>query len=108
MLLKDCPVGSVVRLVSLHGKTDYDAHYFQGTFVVFECNGVNCIKDIEGDLWDNIYDDEDFQFDIVSQPNIPTNHVRQITLDSVTYKLTPISEPRMVEIDGVIYKMEPA
>ena len=107
MLLRDCPVGSEVRLVSYYGVTDYDMDYWEGKFVVFERNGVNCVKDGDGDIREDVYNDKDYQFEIVSQPNTPNNHARQITLDGVTYKLTPITERKMIEIDGVVYEMEP-
>lgn len=108
MLLKDCPVGSVVRLVSLCGDTDYDLDNWEGIFCVFKLDGVNCVKDGYGDIRDDIADDEDYQFEIVLQPKTPNNHARQITLDDVTYKLTPITERKKIEIDGVEYYMEPA
>lgn len=106
MLLKDCPVGSVVRLVSWYGDTDYDLDNWEGMFGVVEYNGVSCVKDRDGNIRDDIYDDEDYQFEIVSQPNTPNNHARQVTLDGVTYKLTPITERKTIEIDGVVYEME--
>lgn len=106
MLLRDCPVGSVVRLVSLGCETDSDADYWKGSFVVLERDGVNCVKDGDGDIWNDIYDDEDYQFEIVSQPNTPNNHARQIVLDGVTYRLTPATERKTIEIDGVVYEME--
>ena len=106
MLLKDCPVGSEVRLVSCCGHTDHGMHNWEGTFVVFEHDGVNYVKDREGDIRGDIYDDEDYQFEIVSQPNTPNNHARQIVLDGVTYKLTPITKRKKIEIDGVEYYME--
>ena len=106
MLLRDCPVGSEVRLVSFCGDTDCNLGRWKGTFVVVEHNGVNSVKDGSGDIRDDIDDDEDFQFEIVSQPHTPNNHARQITLDGVTYKLTPITEHKKIEIDGVVYEME--
>lgn len=106
MLLKDCPVGSVVKLVSFCGRTNYNIDYFRGKFVVFEYNGVNCINDGEDCIRDDLYDDKDYQFEIVSQPNTFNNHAHQITLDGVTYKLTPITERKKIEIDGVEYYME--
>lgn len=106
MLLKDCPVGSVVRLVTLCGDTDYGMCNWEGTFVVFEYNGVNCVKDGADDIRDDVYNDKDYQFEIVSQPKTPNNHARQITIDGVTYKITPITERKKIEIDGVVYEME--
>lgn len=106
MLLKDCPVGSVVRLVSFRGDTNYDLDHWQGKFRVIEYNGVNCVKDGDGDIRDDISDDEDYQFEIVSQPKTPSDHARQITIDGVTYKLTPATERKTIEIDGVVYEME--
>lgn len=106
MLLKDCPSGSVVRLVSWYGDADYDLDNWQGMFSVFECNGVNCVKDGDGNIRDDISGNEYYQFEIVSQPNTPNNHARQITLDGVTYRLTPITERKTIEIDGVVYEMD--
>ena len=106
MLLRDCPVGSEVRLVSLCGETDDIPKNLNGTFVVFECDGVNCIKDGRNNTRDDIYNDKDYQFEIVSQPTTIHNHARKITLDGVTYKLTPITERTKIEIDGVVYEME--
>lgn len=106
MLLKDCPVGSEVRLVSLYGCTDYNTDFWKGTFVVFEHNGVNCVKDRDGDIRDDISDDADYQFEIVSQPATTHNHARQITLDGVTYKITLAGKRKTIEIDGVVYEME--
>lgn len=110
MLLKDCPVGSVVRLVSICDNTDYMAYntvFSRGTFVVYKYDGVNCIIDRDGYIRNDIFDDKDYQFEIVSQPNTPNNHTRQITIDGITYKLTPTAVPKNIEIDGVVYKMEP-
>ena len=106
MLLRDCPVGSEVRLVSLYGDTGYNIDYWKGTFVVVEHNGVNCVKNVYGDIRDDVYDDECYQFEIVSQLITSNNHARKITLDGVTYKLTPITERKKIEIDGVVYEME--
>ena len=108
MLLRDCPVGSEVRLVSFCGVTDYDMNWWKGTFVVFEHNGVNCVKDRDGDIRDEISNNPFYHFEIVSQPNTPNNHVRQITIDGVTYKLTLAEKRKTIEIDGVEYYMEPA
>ena len=68
---------------------------------------MNCVQDGRDYIRDDISDDADYQFEIVSQPNTPNNHARQITLDGVTYKLTPITERKKIEIDGVVYEMEP-
>ena len=106
MLLRDCPVGSVVRLASLYGETYYDIDYWIGMFGVIEHNGVNCVKDRDGYLRDDISDDADYQFEIVLHPNIPNNHTRQITIDCVTYKLTIAGQRKTIEIDGVVYEME--
>lgn len=108
MLLKDCPVGSEVQLVTLCGNTGYNIDYWKGTFVVLERDGVNCVKDGYGDIRDDVYDDENYQFEIVSQPNTPNNHAHKITLDGITYKLTPITERKKIEIDGVVYEMDAA
>lgn len=106
MLLKYCPVGSVVRLVSFKGGHVRGMGHWKGTFVVFEHDGVSCIRDRDGDIRDDVYGDSYYQFEIVSQTNIPNNHARQITLNGVTYKLTPITERKKIEIDGVVYEME--
>lgn len=106
MLLRDCPVGSEVKLVTLCGTAHYPVGYLRGTFGVFERDGVNCVQDGRGDIRDDISDDADYQFEIVSQPKTPNNHARQITIDGVTYKITPITEHKKIEIDGVVYEME--
>ena len=108
MLLRDCPVGSVVRLASLYGETYYDIDYWIGMFGVIEHNGVNCVKDRDGYLRDDISDNAEYQFEIVSQPTTPHNHAHKITLDGITYKLTPITKRKTIEIDGVVYEMEAA
>lgn len=106
MLLKDCPVGSEVRLALFCGKADYGMKHWKGTFIVFECDGANCVRDGEGIIRSDVSCNEGYQFEIVSQPNTLHNRARQITLDGVTYKLTPITERKKIEIDGVIYEME--
>lgn len=85
MLLRDCPVGSEVRLVSFCGVTDYGIYHWEGAFVVFEHDGVNCVQDGNGDIRDDIYDDANYQFEIVSQS---------------------ITKRKKIEIDGVVYEME--
>lgn len=85
MLLRDCPVGSEVRLVSFCGFTDYGIDHWEGTFVVFEHDGVNCVQDRDGYLRDDISDNANYQFEIVSQS---------------------ITERKKIEIDGVVYEME--
>ena len=89
MLLRDCPVGSEVRLVSFCGVTDYDMDYWEGKFVVFEYNGVNSVKNGTGGIRDDVYNDANYQFEIVSQPNTPNNRTHQITLDGVTFRPNP-------------------
>lgn len=106
MLLKDCPVGSVVRLKTLCG---YDVGFscWLGEFEV-KLNGYRkYITDNNGYNRYGLEEVEDYQFEIVSLPNTPNNRARQITIDGVTYKLTPTAVPKNIEIDGVVYKMEP-
>lgn len=105
MLLKDCPVGSEVRLVSFCGVADYGLDFWKGTFVVLERDGVNCVKNGDGCIRDDVYNDEDFQFEIVSQPKPETHN--KIYFKGEYYNLIPTSSSSFIEIDGVEYYMEP-
>ena len=105
MLLKDCPVGSEVRCVKWGSSYDVPCE-IQGELTVLErANGEKYFVAKDKMEWDE-YECKNDDYEIVSQPNTPNNHVRQITLDGVTYKLTPITERKTIEIGGVIYEME--
>lgn len=103
MLLKDCPVGSFVRLVSYDGDEDHGCGHWEGEFLVERGGGYgeNFVTDGDGDIRDDVYDDEDYQFEIVTPTQSNT-----ITLNGKTYKLKPHTEPRLTVIDGVTYEME--
>ena len=102
MLLRDCPVGSIVRLVSLEGEKPI-AGWWIGEFAVFQANGVNAVKDGHGDIRDDVHDDEGFQFEIVPPP--PAQH-KTVYLKGKTYNLIPVKTSDVIEIDGVEYYME--
>lgn len=64
MLLKDCPVGSVARLVSFLGE-EVKVPRLLGVFEVL-CNGErNFVIDGEGNKRMHFYNDPDYQFEIV-------------------------------------------
>lgn len=107
MLLKDCPVGSEVRLVSFNGNKEWgsDVFWWEGSFKVeWDVHRkVNYVIDADGEKRDDIYDDERYQFEIVTiAPPTPNT----ITLSGKTYKLKPHTKPRLTVIDGVTYEME--
>ena len=109
MLLKDCPVGSFVRLVSIGGHeiTPSSHPWWAGSFEVmtYEDGRYKFVVDRDGDeRIDGDLDDE-FEFEIVGEPQ--ETIVRTITLNGKTYKLKPHTEPRLTVIDGVTYEMEP-
>ena len=104
MLLKDCPVGSFVRLVSISDKKP-TLWWWDGEFKVFEENGVHAVKDADGEIRSDIHDNENWQFEIVTPAPAPAQH-KTITLNGKTYKLKPHTEPRLTVIDGVTYEME--
>ena len=106
MLLKDCPVGSVVRCMKwgIDGSSPY---YINGWFVVYERDsGHKYIQDKEGLEWLD-YECADDDYEIVSFPS-KESKARAMVLDGVTYRLTPATERKTIEIDGVEYYMEPA
>ena len=107
MLLKDCPVGSVVRLVSICRREEWygRALWWVGTFKVNrdDHRKVSYVIDAHGEKRDDISNDERYQFEIVTPaPSTPNT----ITLNGKTYKLKPHTEPRLTVIDGVTYEME--
>ena len=105
MLLKDCPVGSIVKIVEWAGM-ELDG-YFVGEFEVKECVGFKYFIDNAGD---DCREDElppSYQFEVIG--HIKSNEpapLQTITLDGKKYKLTPISDSRVIEINGVTYRME--
>lgn len=105
MLLKDCPVGSIVRF-SKWKYRNLERH-FVGEFEVKECVGFKYFIDNAGD---DCREDElprDYQFEVIAKPKSDEPVTLQtITLDGKKYKLTPISDSRVIEIDGVTYGME--
>jgi len=105
MLLKDCPVGSFVRLVSFYGDTGWaDEHsWWSGYFEVFSGEGGKYVVCNDGDKLEE-GDSKEFQFKIVkpAAPSTPNT----ITLNGKTYKLKPYTEPRLTVIDGVTYEVE--
>lgn len=104
MLLKYCPVGSFVRLVSYEGDTDWANHsWWDGEFAVFEDSNGKYVVTNDGDKY-HCEDNADFQFEIVtpSAQSAPNT----IILNGKTYKLKPYTKPRLTVIDGVTYEME--
>ena len=101
MLLKDCPVGSVVRLASLCGDPVHLPQW-RGKFQVINDGGVNFVIDGDGDKRKDVVSDADYQFDIISMPAAST---RTLTLSGTTYTLTPYEAPKLVTIDDVVYVM---
>ena len=102
MLLKDCPVGSIVRLVSIAGERVRLEHWI-GSFEVFNDGRENFVIDGDGDRRFGVGDDGRFQFEIVSTPDAPST--RTLTLSGTTYTLTPYEAPKLVTIDDVVYVM---
>lgn len=108
MLLKDCPVGSEVRLVSINGVevTGLSHPWWEGSFEVKRDDDSLCKYVIDGDgdkrldnfLWGY------WRFEIVG--GLKENIDRTITINGKTYKLKPHTEPRLTVIDGVTYEME--
>lgn len=70
MLLKDCPVGSFVRLVSAYGNTDYSKvslSHWVGVFeVMVDKHGSHYVVDKDGDKRDDVFEDKNYQFEIVT------------------------------------------
>lgn len=104
MLLKDCPVGSFVRLVSFQGRCASDMEGWNGNFEVKkDRNLVKYFLVGDGEMRVRIFNDPDFQFEII-EPFPSTSNT--ITLGEKTYKLKPYIKPRLKVIDGVTYEME--
>ena len=106
MLLKDCPVGSVVRCVSVFGKRIPYPHLpnWDGEFQVFLHNEEHVVKDGSGDIRISVSNNPLYQFEIVSMPK----PAKQITLNGTTYNLNPVTPRQTITIDGVVYEMEEA
>lgn len=100
MLLKDCPVGSMVRLSLFAGeKPDFiSRHWWKGKFEVFNNGKANYVIDGGGQIREHIYNDEDYHFE-VEKPMV-------IELDGVTHNMTPVKKRKTITIDGVEYEME--
>ena len=105
MLLKDCPVGSVVRCVKWAGK-DEIPDYIIGNFEVMK-REEKYIIDNGGDSWFEGEFDND-TFEIVSMPDEETKGPKKLRFKGKSYKLTPVTQRDIIEIDGVEYYMEPA
>lgn len=102
MLLKDCPVGSFVKLVSIK-KLENNLPQWQGKFRVFYDNKGKYVIDKKGaKRLANNYFLKHYQFEIVSPPHAP----KTITLNNKTYILTPHTECQTITIDGVTYDMQ--
>ena len=99
MLLKDCPVGSVVRLVSIDGNNPTNSWWAGWSGEVFEGDNSKIIRDNDGTVWDEGYAGTSYQFEVVSNPT------RTLTLSGTTYTLTPYEAPKLVTIDDVVYAM---
>lgn len=105
MLLKDCPVGSVVRCVKWGGGYRIP-DYISGNFKVMK-RGEKYIIDNEGDSWTEHECDKD-DFEIVSMPDEETKEPKKLYFKGKSYNLTPVTQRDIIEIDGVEYYMEPA
>lgn len=106
MLLKDCPVGSFVRLVSFKGADVSSMTWWDGAFDVKEHKGFGkYVIDGHGDVRDRIAANSEYQFQIVAYPK-ELDSSMTLTLNGKTYKLKPHTEPRLTVIDGVTYEME--
>lgn len=103
MLLKDCPVGSFVRLVEWHGRKNHPCVHWRGEFEVKNDGRDNYVLDRDGDARMCVFDDANYQFEIVSAQK---TRAMTITINGKTYKLKPHTEPRLTVIDGVTYEME--
>lgn len=104
MMLKDCPVGSFVRLVSFCGDGTWAyKSWWKGKFEVLEDSKGKYVVTNDNQTY-RVGNNSDFQFEIVTPPApyIPNT----ITLNGKTYKLKPHTEPRLTVIDGVTYEME--
>ena len=105
MLLKDCPVGSFVRLVSYNRDTNYAGYFphWVGNFEVLNDGEINYVFDGDGDKR-FVSNSSWYQFEIVPRPkSAPENTLNR---NGKTYKLTPHVEKKTVTIDGVVYDME--
>lgn len=103
MLLKDCPVGSVVRLVSLCGDPVLLDNW-KGTFEVKRSSLGKYVTDGDGDDRYTLDNAADFQFEIVTLSSPSTS--KTISLKGKTYNLIPVRTSDVIEIDGVEYYME--
>ena len=70
MLLKDCPVGSVVRLVGIKGKL-VNYPWWEGNFTVEKGGCGNFIIDNDGTPRKGVYNNPDYQFEIVAPAPAP-------------------------------------
>ena len=105
MLLKDCPVGSVVRCVKWAGNYEIP-DYIIGNFKVMKREEKYIIDNREDSWFEDELDDDTFE--IVSMPDEETKEPKEIILKGKIYKLTPVTQRDVIEIDGVKYYMEPA
>lgn len=106
MLLRDCPVGSFVRMDRIGSDNNYRTtnSWWEGEFEVFEEDGNKFIIDRDGTIREHIADNPYFQFEIVTPENI--GQPKAIQIDGKSYKLTPRVERKTITIDGVVYEME--
>lgn len=105
MLLKDCPVGSIVKFSAWDREELQE--FFIGEFEVKERDGMKYFFDNDGDDWREDGLPPNYQFEVIAKPKSDAPPpVQTITLDGKKYKLTPISDSRVIEIDGVTYRME--
>ena len=102
MMLKDCPVGSFVRLVSLCSEP-VKLDRWKGTFEVKHSSLGKYVTDGDGSDRYLLYNDTDYQFEIINPSH--AQH-KTVYLKGKTYNLIPVRTSNFIEIDGVEYYME--
>ena len=104
MLLKDCPVGSVVRLVRFCGEIPAISNW-DGKFEVKQNGNGKYVTDGDGDERYALDLDLYYEFEIVTPAPSPAQP-KTIYLKGKTYNLIPAKSSDLIEIDGIEYYME--
>lgn len=105
MLLKDCPVGSVVRLKTLGG-FEVGLKNWLGEFKVKSDGLGKYVIDKDGEKRYSLEENDEFQFEIITE--LKSDTPKKIYFKGEYYNLIPTSSSSFIEIDGVEYYMEPA